>query len=136
MTLRSLAPSVRLLAALVLLFAFSGCTNAYYSAMEQIGQHKRDTLCSRIQAGQEDQEEAKEQIKSTYERFKEAADYEGGDFERVHNTLNGEYEAARDRADDVSERIESIEEVAADLFTEWQEEIALYASASLKHSSE
>ncbi|MBB85091.1 MAG: DNA repair protein [Deltaproteobacteria bacterium] len=136
MTLRSLAPRVRLLAALVLLFAFSGCTNAYYSAMEQIGQHKRDILRSRIEAGQQDQQEAQEQIKSTYERFKEAADYDGGDFERVYDTLNSESEAAQDRADDVSERIESIEEVAADLFTEWQEEIALYSSASLKRSSE
>ncbi len=136
MPLRSLAPRVRLLSALVLLFAFSGCTHAYYSAMEQIGQHKRDILRSRIEAGQEDQQEAQEQIKSTYERFKEAADYDGGDFERVYDTLNGEYEAAQDRADDVSDRIESIEEVAADLFTEWQEEIALYSSASLKRSSE
>ena len=95
-----------------------------------------EALCARIEAGQEDQQEAQEQIKSTYERFKEAANYDGGDFERVYDTLNDEYEAAQSRADDVSDRIESIEQVAADLFAEWQEEIALYSSASLKRSSE
>lgn len=136
MTLRSLAPAVRLLAMLVTLIALAGCTTAYYSAMEQIGRHKRDILRSRIEAGQKDQQEAQEQIKSTYERFKEAANYDGGDFERVYETLNDEYEAAQSRADDVSDRIASIEEVAGDLFAEWQEEIALYSSASLKRSSE
>lgn len=136
MNLRSLAPQARLLAVLLFTLAFAGCSTAYYSAMEQIGQHKRDILRSRIEAGQEDQQEAQEQIKSTYERFKEAASYDGGDFERVYNDLNDEYEAAQSRADDVSDRIESIEEVAADLFAEWQEEIALYSSASLKQSSE
>ena len=137
MTLRSLTPRLRLVAALVTLVALSsGCTNAYYSAMEQIGQHKRDILRSRIEAGQEDQQEAQEQIKSTYERFKEAARYDGGDFERVYNELNDEYEAAQSRADDVSSRIESIEQVAADLFDEWQEETALYSSDALKRESE
>ena len=136
MTSRSLAPVTRLFVAVVTLAGLVGCTNAYYSAMEQIGQHKRDILRSRIEAGQEDQQEAQEQIKSTYERFKEAANYDGGDFEKVYNGLNDEYEAAQDRADDVSERIESIEDVAADLFAEWEDEIALYSSASLKRSSE
>lgn len=136
MPLRSRSSLVRLLTALLVTFALAGCNTAYYSAMEQIGQHKRDILRSRIEAGQEDQQEAQEQIKSTYERFKEAANYDGGDFERVYDGLNDEYEAAQSRADDVSDRIDSIEEVAADLFTEWQEEIALYSSASLKRSSE
>ena len=136
MTLRFVTTQARLLVALVVLLGLSGCSTAYYSAMEQFGQHKRDILRSRIESGQEDQQEAQEQIKSTYERFKEAADYDGGDFERVYNGLNDEYEAAQARADDVTERIESIEEVAADLFSEWEEEIALYSSASLKQESE
>ena len=110
---RSRSSLVRLLTALLVTFALAGCNTAYYSAMEQIGQHKRDILRSRIEAGQEDQQEAQEQIKSTYERFKEAANYDGGDFERVYDGLNDEYEAAQSRADDVSDRIDSIEEVAA-----------------------
>ena len=136
MSLRRVATPTRLLLILAFAIAFTGCTSAYYSAMEQIGQHKRDILRSRIEAGQEDQQEAQEQIKSTYERFKEAAGYDGGDFERVYNDLNDEYEAAQARADDVSERIASIEEVAADLFAEWEDEIELFQSASIRRQSE
>ena len=124
-------------ACLVLLGSLTttGCTRAYYSAMEQIGQHKRDILRSRIEAGQEDQQEAQEQIKTTYERFKEAADYDGGDFESVYNTLNAEYERSQDRAAAVSNRITSIDEVAADLFEEWEEEISMIGRDSLRDQS-
>ena len=40
------------------------------------------------------------------------------------------------RADDVRDRITSIEQVAADLFAEWQEEIGLYQSAAIRRESE
>lgn len=113
----------------------TGCTQAYYSAMEQVGQHKRDILRNRIEGGREDQQEAQEQIKTTYERFKEAASYDGGDFESVYDTLNREYERSVSRAEDVTERIDSIESVAADLFREWEQEIELYGSPSLKAES-
>ena len=113
----------------------AGCTRAYYSAMEQVGQHKRDILRSRIEAGQEDQQEAQEQIKTTYERFKEAAGYDGGDFESVYDTLNKEYERSQARAAAVSDRIDSIDQVASDLFEEWEEEITMIGRASLRDQS-
>lgn len=112
-----------------------GCTRAYYSAMEQVGQHKRDILRSRIEAGQEEQQEAQEQIKTTYERFKEAADYEGGDFESVYKDLNDEYERSQARAAAVTDRIASIDRVASDLFAEWEEEIEIIGRANLQAQS-
>ncbi len=115
--------------------SITGCARAYYSAMEQIGQHKRDILRSRIEAGQEEQEEAQEQIKTTYERFKEAAGYDGGDFESVYDTLNEEYERSQARAAAVSNRIASIDQVASDLFEEWEEEIGMISRASLRDQS-
>jgi len=126
-----------LLAGFLLFFATSlgGCTQAYYSAMEKIGQDKRDILRSRIEGGRADQEEAQEQIKSTYERLKEAAAYDGGDLESMYNRLNADYERSVGRADDVSERIESIEAVARDLWVEWQAEIDLISSSSIKRQS-
>lgn len=113
-----------------------GCTSAYYSAMEQVGQHKRDILRSRIEAGREDQQEAQEQFKTTYEQFAEAARFDGGDLESVYNRLNAEFERSEARAEDVSERIDSIERVAADLFSEWKAEIQQYQSARLRTESE
>ncbi|MFK7895000.1 MAG: DUF2959 domain-containing protein [Myxococcota bacterium] len=116
--------------------ALSGCTQAYYSAMEQVGQHKRDILRSRIEAGREDQKEAQEQFKTTYEEFAEAARFDGGNLESVYNRLNAEFERSEARAQDVTERIDSIERVAADLFREWKLEIDQYQSARLRTQSE
>lgn len=58
-----------------------GCTTACDSAMEKVGTHKRDILKSRIESGQEEQKEAQEQIKTTYQRFQELTGYAGGDLE-------------------------------------------------------
>ncbi len=115
--------------------ALGGCNSAYYSAMEQVGTHKRDILRSRIEAGQEDQQEAQEQIKTTYQRFQELTGYKGGDLESVYEELNSEYERSEARAEDVRERIASIEQVSKDLFAEWQQEVDSMQSAKLKSQS-
>jgi len=123
------------LALMLCLATLGACTRAYYGAMEQIGQHKRDILRSRIEAGREDQQKAQEQFQTAYERFAEAARYDGGDLESVYEKLDGEYERCKARAEDVSDRIVSIEQVAGDLFAEWEDEIELYESPRLRNSS-
>lgn len=115
--------------------AIVGCTSAYYSAMEQVGQHKRDILKSRIESGREEQQEAQEQFKTTYQRFKEVAGHDGGDLEATYDRLNSAYEDSEARAQDVRDRIASIEQVSADLFAEWQTEIDSMQSANLKSQS-
>jgi ABC-type transporter Mla subunit MlaD len=115
--------------------AIVGCTSAYYSAMEQVGQHKRDILKSRIESGREEQQEAQEQFKTTYQRFKEVASHDGGDLEATYDRLNSAYEDSEARAQDVRDRIASIEQVSADLFAEWQTEIDSMQSANLKSQS-
>lgn len=130
------APKLEMLAICLasLLFA-SGCSTAYYGTMERFGQHKRDILKSRIEAGREDQREAQEQFKTTYETFAEVSGYDGGDFESVYNDLNREYERSEARAADVTSRIASIEKVSADLFEEWEGELDLIQSRSLRSTS-
>lgn len=120
---------------LILLATAGGCSRAYYSAMEQIGQDKRDILRSRIEGGRDDQQEAQEQIKTTYERLKEAARYDGGDLEAIYERLDADYERSVDRAEDVRERIDSIETVASDLWEEWAAEIELIGRASRQRES-
>lgn len=132
----ALSLAMPLLGAAALTASVGGCTQAYYSAMEKVGQHKRDILRGRIEAGREDQEEAQEQFQTTYERFAEVAHYDGGDLEPIYNRLNDEFERSEARAADVSERIESIERVAADLFTEWEDEIQLLNKPSYRANSE
>ncbi len=132
---RARFPTALLVAGVFLAGSLGACNQAYYSAMEQIGQHKRDILRSRIEDGREDQEEAQEQIKTTYERFKEAANYAGGDLEAVYTKLERSFERSEARAAAVTDRIKSIEQVAADLFREWEQETDLYQNRKLRDAS-
>lgn len=129
------AMPIRIVCALPILALVAGCSGVYYSAMEQVGREKRDILKSRIESGQEEQKEAQEQIKTTYQRFQELTGYEGGDLEAVYDRLNGEYEQAEARAEDVRDRIASIDQVAGDMFGEWQAEIDSMQNAKLKAQS-
>ena len=121
--------------ALGLSLTLGACSSAYYRAMEQVGTHKRDILKSRIEAGQEEQQEAQAQFKTTYQRFQEVSGYKGGDLESVYDGLNSEYERSEARAQDVRDRIASIDHVAMDLFEEWQTEIDSMQNAKLKNQS-
>ena len=119
-------PTSRLLPlALLALVSLSGssCRGAYYSTMETFGQHKRDILVSRVEKGRESQEKAQEQFQTTLERFKEVADFDGGELEALHKKLDNEYERSEDRAADVRSRIKAIKTVAGDMFKEWEQEI-------------
>jgi hypothetical protein len=115
---------------------FLGCTSAYYSAMEQIGREKRHILESRVEASRKDQQEVREEFKTTFELFKEVTDYDGGNLERFYNRMHSQLERSESKADDVRERIRSIERVAQDLFDEWTGEIEEISRADLRRQSE
>jgi gas vesicle protein len=129
------ARTVRARLALVLLAATLGCSTAYYAAMEQVGREKRHILADRVEAGRDDQQEAQEQFLTTYERFKEASGFDGGDLEDFYTSLNRDFERSEARAEDVRARIRSIEDVAGDLFAEWEAEIDQISSADLRRRS-
>lgn len=113
----------------------TACNRIYYASMEKLGKEKRDILVKRIVDGKKDNEEAREQIKTTLEAFRELTGFDGGDLERVYNKLDGEYKAAKGRADDVSKQIKSIDQVANDLFKEWGAEINEMGDVGLKTRS-
>lgn len=130
--------SHQLLSSLVIvvyLFTSSGCSRIYYASMEKLGKEKRDILVKRIVEGKKDQEEAREQIKTTMEAFKELTGFEGGNLEKVYQQLNSEYESARKRANDLSSRIKSIDQVAGNMFNEWNKEIGEMRDPALKNQS-
>jgi len=121
---------------LLLTLLLTGCTSLYYNAMEKIGKEKRDILVQRILAGKKDQERAKEQIKTTLEAFQDLTGFEGGDLEKTYKKLNGEFEDAEKRANDVSDRIKSIDQVGSDLFNEWGQELATIKDSTLHARSQ
>ena len=70
------------------------------------------------------------------EQFKSVLNFDGGDLETAYNALNAEYEDSVSAAEEISDRIDSVESVAEALFTEWQAELDEYTSASLRRDSE
>ncbi len=113
-----------------------GCESTYYSAMEKVGYEKRDILVDRVEEARDSQEEAQEQFATALERYTAVVNFDGGELQSVYEDLNDEYEASADAAAEVSDRIDAIQDVAEDLFDEWQEELNEYTNASLRRDSE
>ena len=112
-----------------------GCTTAYYSAWEMLGQEKRDLLRSNVSAVQEEQQETADQFESALDRLRELTAVDAGELEDVYDDLNADYEEAKLRADGVHERIEKIDSIANDLFLEWETEIGEISSADMRAKS-
>jgi len=122
-----------LMAATLLL---TGCQSAYYGAMEKVGYHKRDIMVDRVKAAKESQEDAQKEFSSALEEMQALLNHNGGNLEKAYNKAKDEYESAQSAADDVSNRINKVEDVAEALFDEWQTEIGEISKASLRRNSE
>ncbi|MBS9947780.1 DUF2959 domain-containing protein [Vibrio alginolyticus] len=125
-----------LLAIVLSIFTLTGCQSAYYSAMEQVGYHKRDIMVDRVADAKESQQDAQEEFTSALEALSAITNFDGGELENVYNNINDKYEDSEKAAQDVRDRIAAIEDVSGALFDEWQDELELYSSAKLRRSSE
>lgn len=114
----------------------SGCQKVYYGTMEKFGVHKRNILVDRVTDARDAQNEAKEQFASALDQFSSVVNYSGGELEEKYKTLNAEYELSKSKAAAVRKRIGDVRNVADALFEEWEDELDLYTSESLRASSE
>jgi len=116
----------------------SGCANtngAYYAGMEKAGFHKRDIMVSRVEKVQDSQKDAQEEFKSALEQFETLVTIKDSNLKSVYEKFNNEYEDAKDAAEDLSSRIDKLEDVSLALFEEWEEELNLYKNPKLKSQS-
>ncbi|WP_210447246.1 DUF2959 domain-containing protein [Vibrio crassostreae] len=118
------------------IFTLTGCQSAYYSAMEQVGYHKRDIMVDRVEDAKESQQDAQEEFTSALEALSSLTNFSGGDLEDMYNQINDKYQDSEKAAQNVSDHIAAIEDVSDALFEEWQNELDLYTSDSLRRSSE
>jgi hypothetical protein len=123
------------LLAILVAAAGIGCRTLYYDTMEQFGWEKRHLLVDRIEDTREEQGEAQEQFQTAFDRFKAITEYDGGDLEKLYRRLADEQVRSERKADRVRTRIQSVEEVAGDLFKEWESEIDEISSADLRRQS-
>jgi hypothetical protein len=122
-------------AAVLLLALLGACSSAYYKTMEGLGIEKRDILVDRVEEARDAQGDASEQFASALDQFRATVNFDGGDLEKTYDRLNAEYEQSVSEAEEVSERINAVENVADDLFKEWEDELDQYSRADLRRNS-
>ncbi|MGQ4277561.1 DUF2959 domain-containing protein [Pseudidiomarina sp. E22-M8] len=127
---------MRWLATAVMVLAVAGCQSAYYGAMEKVGVHKRDILVDRVDDARDAQADAQQEFKSALQRLDAMLQLDGGELEAQYNKLNDDYEASKSAAKRVYDRIEAIDDVAQDLFAEWENELSEYSNDRLRRQSE
>lgn len=129
---------MKILLSIALLFTLSACgtvQKAQYSALEKVGIHKRDILVDRIEATSETQQETKEQFQSAYEELASLVKVDDGGLEKKYKKMAAAVEKSEDKAQELEDRITSVNEVATALFAEWASELNEYQSASLRQAS-
>lgn len=126
---------MRILLLVLSLLLLAGCQSAYYSTMERVGVHKRDILADRVDKAQDAQQDAQKQFKSALEQFSTLINFDGGNLQKQYQLTDDQYQACSKAAANVSERINSIEDVAEALFDEWQDELKMYSNPKLKQES-
>lgn len=114
----------------------SGCSGVYYGAMEKIGIPKREILVDRVGEAREAQQEAKAQFASALEQFLAVTKVPASELQATYERMNAEFKRSEAQAQEVRERIESIDNVAKALFEEWNVELAQYSNASMRTQSE
>lgn len=125
--------------AICLALALSACgtvQKAQYSALEKVGVHKRDILVDRIEDTSQTQEETKKQFQSAYKELASLVNVDDGGLEKKYKRMAKAVKASEDQAEELDDRIKSVNEVANALFKEWQQELGEYQSASLRRTSE
>lgn len=113
----------------------SGCTTAYYAAMEKVGVHKRDILIDRVEDARDAQQVGQQEFKDALDQLSQLVNFHGGNLQTKYEALNSQYEESKQAAEQVSLRINKVETVAFDLFDEWETELGQYQNKQLKTDS-
>ena len=118
------------------LLLLTGCSTAYYGAMEKIGIHKREILVDRVEDAKTSQKDAQKQFSSALDQLTLLTKFDGGQLEATYKKTSKAYEDSEKAANEVSKRIDKIEDVAEALFIEWKKELNQYTSVKLKADSQ
>lgn len=124
------------LAVLAAILVCGGCKSVYYGTMEKLGYHKRQILVNRVQDARDAQQDAVKQFASALDQFSAVVGFQGGDLEQIYRRLKAEFDRSESKAQDVRNRIASVQEVAQALFREWKSELNQYTDKKLRKLSQ
>jgi hypothetical protein len=116
--------------------AAGSCQATYYKTMEVLGKEKRDLLVQRVKTARDGEVQAKEQFQTALERFSALTQFKGGDLAAKYEELKAEHAKCETRAEAVKSQIAQVQQVAGDLFKEWESELGQYTSDELRLASE
>jgi Skp family chaperone for outer membrane proteins len=125
----------RLLFAVAAGAVLSSCSSVYYSAMEKIGYEKRDLLIRAVKKARGEQKEAGEEFTDALTQLKKITGFKGGSLESAYDRFKAEYDDCEQQAAAVRAQVREVDQVAKDLFREWEREARQYESASLAADS-
>ena len=120
---------------LVPVLVLASCNSVYYAAWEKLGWEKRDLLVSAVKSARGEQKEAGEEFQDALTQLQKLTGYRGGNLESAYNKFKAEYEDCEAQANKVRSEIREVDQVARDLFREWEREIRQYENASLAADS-
>jgi hypothetical protein len=112
-----------------------GCRSVYYSTWEKFGKHKRDLLQSKVKDVRDDQKETTVALTNALTRLKQVYGFEGGELEKTYNRLQGDYDDSAKKAASLKKRIADMDQIATDLFKEWEKEASAISTESLREES-
>jgi len=121
---------------LVTVLVAASCETAYYRTMEVLGKQKRDLLVGRVKTARDGEVEAKQQFQTALEKFSAVVKFQGGDLAAKYEELKGQLAKCESRAEAVKKEIAQVQEVAGDLFKEWESELGQYTNDDLRLASE
>ncbi len=111
--------------------------NAYYQSRESLmGHHKRDIVVIQVDQACESLKDSRDQFVDALDRFKSIVKTEDSPLEQRYQQLKKRYDLCRNKAEQVSQRIQSIENVSEALFAEWEAELELYSNRALRARSQ
>jgi hypothetical protein len=113
----------------------SGCTTAYYAAMEKVGVHKRDILIDRVEEARDAQQLSQQEFKDALDQLSQLMNFHGGQLQQRYEALASQYQDSQQAAQEVTARIQKVELVAFDLFAEWENELGQYQNKQLRNDS-
>ena len=117
------------------LVSLTGCRNVVYSTYENFGIYKRDLLKKAVVAARDEEKGAQQEFKDALTRLKELTGFEGGELEKQYRRVQSSYDDAASRVAAVHKRVQDVETVAGDLFTEWEKENRQIETPELRQNS-
>jgi Skp family chaperone for outer membrane proteins len=117
------------------LLALTACNSIYYAAWEKLGWEKRDLLVSAVKKARGEQKDAGEEFQDAMTQLKKLSGFHGGNLESAYNKFKAEYDDCEAQANNVRTQVRKVDQVARDLFREWERETRQYENASLAADS-